>query len=265
MTPDPNRMYQGDNNDIAKSIILNWKLKKELYKQYKGRVIFQQAGPEPLDAFRMFFEQQQSKGKFKFFNKDAEDLFWDYYRNVRHTVIGKDPNEAARIINTPPVAVERAEDDYDTEAEWGEEVNGFQIRSDGRRAFYSDKVPTFKIDLLNTGDKTFSCAPLEQFCEVEVDGKWYKWNGPLVADQLAEVIKPKNVDYEFFAIKLTENWGLKEPLTQEDKSQTIHLSLETHIIRVKYKTMTQPDCPAVEAISNSLKFQIIAPRSTAGG
>ena len=87
----------------------------------------------------------------------------------------------------------------------------------------------------------------------------------MVADQLAGVLKPKNVNYDFFVIKLAENWGLKEPLAQEDKSQTIHLSLGTHIIRVKYKTMTQPDCPAVEAISNSLKFQIIAPRSATGG
>jgi hypothetical protein len=179
MDSDPNRMFC--DNDIAKSVILSWKLNKALYNQYKGRVIFQQAGLEPLDAFRMFFEQQQSKGKFKFFNKDAEDLFWDYWRNVRHTVI-KDPNEAEQMINTPWWLKERADDDYDTEVEWGEEVNGFQIRIDGRRAFYSDKVPTFKMDLLNTSDKTLGCVALEQFCEVEVDGKLYKWNGPIAVD-----------------------------------------------------------------------------------
>jgi len=274
-TPDMKLIYHSTDsntakliNGLTKSLILDWKTKKELYKQYKGRVIFQQAGPEPLDAFMLFFEEQQSKGKFKFYNKDAEDLFWDYYRNVRHTVIGKDPNEAARIINTPPGAVERTEDDYDTEAEWGEEVSGFQIRiegNSGRRAFYSDKIPTFKMDLLNTSDKTFACASLEQFCEVEVDGKWYKWNGPKAVDISFAGFGPKKVQYDFLEIKLAENWGLKEPLTQEDKSQTIHLSLGTHIIQVKYKTMTQTDCPAVEAVSNSLKFQIIAPRSIAGG
>jgi hypothetical protein len=268
MVPDPNRMYQDDNNGIAESVILNWKLKKELYKQYKGRVIFQQAGPEPLDAFRLFFEEQQAKGKFKFYNKDAEDLFWDYYRSAGHTVIGKDPKEAEQIINTPWWLKEKEEDYNDTEAEWGEGVSGFQIRIEGdsgRRAFYSDKVPAFKMDLLNTGDKTFTCAALEQFCEVEVDGKWCKWNGPMVAGRLAGVLKPKNVDYDFLVIELAENWGLKESLTQEDKSQAIHLSLGTHIIRVKYKTMTQPDSPAVEAVSNSLKFKIIAPKSAAGG
>jgi hypothetical protein len=68
------------------------------------------------------------------------------------------------------------------------------------------------------------------------------------------------VQYDFLEIKLAENWGLKEPLTQEDKSQTIHLSLGIHIIRVKYKTMYMRNCPAIEAVSNPLKFQIIPPR-----
>lgn len=261
MTPDPNRMYQGDNDDIAKSVILNWKLKKELYNQYKGRVIFQQAGPEPLDAFRLFLEQQQSNGKFKFYNKDAEDLFWDYYRNVKHTFC-YDPNEAERFINTPPGAGERAEDYYDTEALWGDEVNGLQIRirgggDRGWRIFDSDKIPTFKMDLLNTGDKTFICATLEQFCEIEIDGKWYKWNGPTAVDIISIGLKPKSVYYDFFEIKLTENWVLKETLTQENKCQTISLSPGAHTIRVKYKTMASPKYPEVEAISNSLKFKII--------
>jgi hypothetical protein len=274
-TPDTESIYHSaDSNtaklidDSTKSFILDWKIKKELYKQYKGRVIFQQAGPEPLDAFRLFFEEQQSKGKFKFYNKDAEDLFWDYYRNVKHTFC-KDPNEAEQLMNTPWWLREKEEDDYSAEVEWGEEVSGFQIRIEGdsgRRAFYSDKVPTFKIDLLNTGDKTFACASLEQFCEVEVDGKWYKWNGPQAVDiSLGGGFGPKRVQYDFLIIKLAENWGLKEPLTKEDKSQAIHLSLGTHSIRAKYKTMPRPDSPAVEAVSNSLKFQIIAPRSAAGG
>lgn len=202
-TPDPNLIYQNANNDVTKSVILSWKINQELYRQYKGRVIFQQAGPEPLDAYRQFFEEQQAKVKFKFFNKDVEDLFWDYYRNVRHTVY--DPNEAEEIMTTPWWLKEKKEDNYDTEAEWGEEVNGFQIRIEGdsgRRAFYSDKTPTFKLDLLNTGDKTFSCAPLEQFCEVEVDGKWYKWNGPQAVDILSFGLSPKTVQYDFFKIKL---------------------------------------------------------------
>ena len=258
---DPNLLYGGVNNALAESVILNWKVKKELYKQYKGRVIFQQAGPEPLDAFRLFFEEQQSKGKFKFYNKDAEDLFWDYFRNVKHTFC-KDPNEAEQLVNTPLWLKEKEEDYYDTEAEWGDEVNGLQIRirtASNRRIFRSDKTPIFRMDLLNTGDKTFACASLEQFCEVEVDGKWYKWNGPKAVDILSAVFGPKEVQYDFFEIKLTENWASKGFSSQGNKSHVFSLSLGTHIIRVKYRTMYTPEGSETEAVSNSLKFKIILP------
>ncbi|HEY0943857.1 MAG TPA: hypothetical protein VGD81_01275, partial [Opitutaceae bacterium] len=36
-----------------------WKINKALYAQYGGRVIFQQAGPEPLDAYREFLKEQE--------------------------------------------------------------------------------------------------------------------------------------------------------------------------------------------------------------
>ncbi|MBN2454992.1 MAG: hypothetical protein JXB29_00405 [Sedimentisphaerales bacterium] len=261
IAPDPNRMYRS-SNDVCKSVILSWKIKRELYNQYKGRVIFQQAGPEPLDAFRLFFEEQQSKGNFKFYNKDAEDLFWDYYRNVKHTVY-KGPNEAEQIINTPWWLKEKDENYYERDNIWGDEVNGLQIRinsSRRSRKFTSDNIPVFTMDLLNTSDKTLGCVALEQFCEVEVDGKWYKWNGPTSIDISFAGFQPKTVKYDFLKIKLDENWVLKEPLMQKDKRQNINLSLGTHNIRVKYKTMHTRDCPAIEAISNSLKFQIIPPR-----
>jgi hypothetical protein len=269
-SPDLNRIYYGaDSNaakstdDVTKSAILNYKICQALYRQYKGRVIFQQAGPEPLDAFRQFFEEQQSKGKLEFHNKDAEDLFWDYYRNVGHTFI-TDPNDVERAMNTPWWSQGKKEDDYDAQAEWGEEVNGLQIRIDGdsgRRAFYLDKTPMFKIDLLNTGSKSLSCAALEQFCEVEIDGKWCKWNGPIVADISLGRFAPRTVQYNFLKIKLPDNWVSKEFSPQDNKSQPLNLSLGFHIIRVKYKTMFNSESQETEVISNSLKFQIIPPKS----
>jgi hypothetical protein len=268
-SPDAKLLYQSTDsnsskvvNNSTKAFILNWKINRELYKQYKGRMIFQQAGLEPLDAYRLFFEEQQSKGKFKFCNKDAEDLFWDYWRNTRHTFI-KDPNEIERFINTPPGAGEIAEDYYDDEALWGNDVNGFQIRIKGVRGiriFHSDKVPTFMMDLLNTGDKTFACPALGQLCEIEVDGNWYKWVGVTVIDILSANFSPKKVQYDFLEIKLNENWVLKEPLKQENQKQSFSLSLGVHTIRVKYKTMYTSGGTETEAVSNSLKFKIIPPK-----
>ena len=127
----------------------------------------------------------------------------------------------------------------------------------GRRAFYLDKTPTFKIALLNTSDKPLSCVPLEQFCEVEIDGKWYKWNGPIVADISTGGFAPRTVQYNFLRIKLPDNWVSKG----DNKNQPLNLSLGYHVIRVKYKTMSNRESQETEVISNSLKFQIIPPKS----
>jgi hypothetical protein len=47
---------------IAQQFVKSWKINKALYAQYGGRVIFQQAGVEPLDAYRDFLKEQEKKG-----------------------------------------------------------------------------------------------------------------------------------------------------------------------------------------------------------
>lgn len=268
-SPDPKLIYYPTDSNIAKqsdnmakTFIERWKINRELYKQYKGRVIFQQAGPEPLDAYRQFLEEQQSKGKFKFYNKDAEDLFWSYWRSTGHTFC-RDSNEAEQLMNTPWWLKEKEENFYETATDWGKDANGIQIRINGvrgRRIFDSNSPPAFKMDILNTSDKTFFCAALEQFCEVEVDGKWYKWNGPEAIDLSFAGFGPKKVQYDFLEIKLTENWVLKESFGEKDKKTIIPLSLGSHIIHVKFKTINTPESPEMKVVSNSLKFEIIPPR-----
>jgi hypothetical protein len=270
-SPDPNLIYYSSDpntakliDDVPKSFIRSCKINQALYHQYKGRVIFQQAGPEPLDAFRQFFEKQQSKGKFKFYNKDAEDLFWDYYKNVKHTFLS-DPNEVERMMNTPWWSQGKKDNDGYAEAEWGEEVNGLQIRIDGdsgRRAFYADKTPTFKIDLLNTSDKFFSAEADSRICEVEVDGKRYEWGGPGPFEIQGVRIDPKKVYYDIIQIELSENWILKGISQKENEKIHLNLSSGLHVIRVKWKMNLLPERTSVTVVvSNSLKFQIIPPRA----
>jgi len=65
---------------VAESFIRQWKINRALYQQYGGRIIFQQGGPEPLDAYRVFLEERQARGDFEILNKDLEAAFWRYYR-----------------------------------------------------------------------------------------------------------------------------------------------------------------------------------------
>ncbi len=50
---------------VAVAFVRQWKISQALYREYGGRIIFQQGGPEPLDAYRRFLEKQQEQGDFE--------------------------------------------------------------------------------------------------------------------------------------------------------------------------------------------------------
>ena len=86
--------------EMANRFIHGWKVNKALFKQYGGRVIFQQAGAEPLDAYRNFLKEQEKKRSFQILDKKYEVSFWRYFTNdAMHTFYPKD--EGAKFINTP--------------------------------------------------------------------------------------------------------------------------------------------------------------------
>jgi multidrug efflux pump subunit AcrA (membrane-fusion protein) len=66
---------------VAAAFIRQWKVNQALYRDYGGRIIFQQGGPEPLDAYRRFLEERQKTGAFTVADKELEAAFWRYYRN----------------------------------------------------------------------------------------------------------------------------------------------------------------------------------------
>jgi hypothetical protein len=69
------------HREIAGAFILQWKINRALYEQYGGRIIFQQGGPEPLDAYRQFLEEREERGDFAIRNEQLAVDFWSYYRN----------------------------------------------------------------------------------------------------------------------------------------------------------------------------------------
>jgi len=66
---------------MARALIEQWKVNRALYQQYGGRVIYQQGGAEPLDAYHEYFKAAQKSGDFKILNEDFEPAFWAYYTN----------------------------------------------------------------------------------------------------------------------------------------------------------------------------------------
>lgn len=79
------------NGDVpeafARKIIVTRKIERELHRTHGGRVIFQQAGPEALDARRLLYEEAEKNGDLKFDDMGVRHLFYYYYSNMSHSVI----------------------------------------------------------------------------------------------------------------------------------------------------------------------------------
>ena len=88
---------------MGKSMIQQWKINRALYQQYGGRIIFQQFGPEPLDAYRQFLQEQYKAGTFSIRNPAFESEFWRYFTdNSIHSFMEQGSVEEARAFEVPP-------------------------------------------------------------------------------------------------------------------------------------------------------------------
>ncbi len=89
-------------DQIASAFIRQWKINQALYRQYGGRIIFQQGGPEPLDAYRRFLEERRSRGDFEILDQSLEAAFWRYYRTDSiHSFYPAGSDEEAKAFTVP--------------------------------------------------------------------------------------------------------------------------------------------------------------------
>lgn len=86
---------------VARHFIVAWKIERELHRTYGGRVIFQQAGLEALDARRQLFEQAEKQGDLKFEDAGVRHLFYYYYANMKHNAIDEEAIERAWFFEDP--------------------------------------------------------------------------------------------------------------------------------------------------------------------
>jgi heat shock protein HslJ len=123
LTPEEAAQAEKMERTMGRSIIRQWKLNKALYDQYGGRIIFQQFGPEPLDAYRHFLEAAQAAGDFTIYDTTMAEKFWRYFTDdsihsffpggskEEQQVFVKppwEPSPADRDSNPPPIQKEEA-------------------------------------------------------------------------------------------------------------------------------------------------------------
>jgi hypothetical protein len=95
---DPKR--EGAEIEMAAGMIEQWKVNQSLYKEYGGRVIMQQTGPEPLDAYHEYFKAVQKAGNLKILNQEFESTMWSYFTDDKKHRFVPD-SDKDKVMNTP--------------------------------------------------------------------------------------------------------------------------------------------------------------------
>jgi heat shock protein HslJ len=103
LTPDEAAEVEAMETTMATDFIRRWKINKALHEQYGGRIIYQQLGPEPLDAYRAFVEQRQAEGAFAVNDPALADAFWSYFTNESiHDFMEPGGADAKNAFSAPP-------------------------------------------------------------------------------------------------------------------------------------------------------------------
>lgn len=99
-TPEAEERDRRGTRSMGRMFVRNWKINRALHAKYGGRVIFQQAGPEPLDAYRKFLKEKEKAGAFEIHDEAAAKSFWNYFTNESmHVFISEE--EGKKMVNTP--------------------------------------------------------------------------------------------------------------------------------------------------------------------
>lgn len=103
LTPDEQLEVDVMRRQMGHALIRHWKINKLLYESYGGRIIYQQLGPEPLDAYREYLEEREKAGDFEILNPDVKTAFWRYFTDESmHDVMEPGGEDEAKAFRQPP-------------------------------------------------------------------------------------------------------------------------------------------------------------------
>ena len=103
LTPEEKAEVDATRRGMVRVLIRQWKINKALHDQYAGRIIYQQLGPEPLDAYRLFLRQREADGAFAIRDQALEASFWRYFTDDSiHDFMTPGGADEAHAFTTPP-------------------------------------------------------------------------------------------------------------------------------------------------------------------
>lgn len=78
--PAREKMWQESERRVTEFWVKRWKINQALYREFGGRIIFQQAGWEPIDAYRKLLEQYEAKKAFVVHDRTLRDAVYGYFK-----------------------------------------------------------------------------------------------------------------------------------------------------------------------------------------
>ena len=96
--PAQRKIQQQAERGVAGHWVRRWKLNQALYREFGGRVVFQQAGWEPIDAYRKLLEQYEANKAFVVHDTAKRAAVYSYFA---HRFIYADEAKARYYFEKP--------------------------------------------------------------------------------------------------------------------------------------------------------------------
>ncbi len=98
-SPEQQAQLDASMREVARGFVGTWKFHKALYAAYGGTVIWQQAGVEPVGAYRAWLEELERNGSFQIYDPNFRTQFWEYF--VRPHPFTLDDEQARHVFDVP--------------------------------------------------------------------------------------------------------------------------------------------------------------------
>lgn len=96
--PERARMWRDSQLRVSAVWVKQWKVNQALYREFGGRIIFQQAGWEPIDAYRKLLEQYEARKAFVVHDPALRVAVYSYFK---HKFVYADEEKARFYFEKP--------------------------------------------------------------------------------------------------------------------------------------------------------------------
>jgi uncharacterized protein (TIGR03067 family) len=153
------------------------------------------------------------------------------------------------------------------ELPWGDAVEDVQARLRPKKVNWQAKeTPVFQLELRSQGKRSWKGVATQHYCELQVDGKWYKYGANFPGAPLTALKPGMHADH-WLEVSLGSQWykvaNEKEKPAEEDKpggkGGPIVLSPGKHSIRLAYRlinTRLGDGIPEIRVLTNAVEIEI---------